>query len=308
MPQILISEELTHLTAGNSVMHVAQDTVRECLCILFAQYPQLYVFLMDNLAEESQRVLLILNDDELLEVTDITRKLNSSDTLHIFYGIPAGQYGAVTSAFIYAGLSAATAQLVAQVVVQVIIAVVASVVISAIMGSLVDDVATPDSTIASNSPTYTFEGVKNTTASGTPLCAVYGTHRVGGQILSLFTKSYSTTTGANTNTYTTDILYQLGLSEGEICSVTDIEINKLPSTYFNQVSIPDIRLGTKDQLPMLDFSMLENTTSIGRRVLNISSAIPVPARLRQDTEPVYGYVDGTRTFVPGPYVWIEPQQ
>lgn len=157
-----------------------------------------------------------------------------------------------------------------------------------------------------NSATYTFSGIRNTTASGTPFQIIYGTHRVGGHVLNMFTTAGSELQGPTEVTNTT-LYAQIGLCEGEIEAVTDVQVNKLPLTYYNAVDTapnPDyIRLGTSNQTVMPQFSIIENTTSVGKRVTNISSLPVAPSRLTANTKPVYGYVDSSHVFVPGPYVW-----
>jgi hypothetical protein len=300
---ITIAEEITHLTGGNSTVQVATGTVNSCLQELFSLYPQLYVFLVDNNASEAKRVLVILNDEELLENSDRGKLLSSEDTIHIFYGIPVGAYGEVALAevlgeFMSAAAAEIAAKAIVQVVTNIIINIIVSLVISALIGALTDNVATPESTIAGNSNTYTFDGIRNSTASGTPLGLVYGTHRVGGQILSMFTEL--------TSDYNTTLLYQIGLSEGEISSIDEVEINNLPYTYYNAVEF-EKRYGTTNQTTMLEFNKVENTTSIMKKAFNISNPPPPAAPIKVGDAPVYGVCTARNTVMVGPYkfVWVE---
>lgn len=88
-----------------------------------------------------------------------------------------------------------------------------------------------------SSPTYGFQGIKNSTRIGAPVGVVYGTHKVGGQYIQLFTK----------NDNDDSVLYALlAVSEGEITAISDIEINGQPVANFRGIST-DSRLGTNSQ-------------------------------------------------------------
>lgn len=99
--------------------------------------------------------------------------------------------------------------------------------------------ATPSTTIGdqAGSATYGFTGIQNSTRVGAPIPVVYGTHRIGGQIIasSLVTQDDS------------DVLHLLlALSEGEISAITDIQINEQPASNFASVTT-ETRLGTNTQ-------------------------------------------------------------
>ena len=301
MPKVTLADELTHLTEGVTYVDTpGTATVKACLLQLFCTYPQLYLFLQSNHAEESQRILLILNDEELLEYGDVNRVLTEDDSLYVFYGVPHGRVEAATQ-FLATYMAEATAQMVVQGVITAVATIALSVVISAIMGALVDDISNPESAIASNSATYTFDGIKNTTASGTPIGIVYGLHRCGGQILNLFTR--------HPTEITTDLYYQIGLSEGEIVAISDVEINRLPSTYYNGVDPLTVRLGSSSQAVMAEFSKIPSTTSTNRKVLPMQTTPPQPAVINTDTVPVYGAVvpagdyGDSRVLKEGAYIW-----
>lgn len=87
------------------------------------------------------------------------------------------------------------------------------------------------------SSTYGFAGIQNSTRIGSPLPVVYGTHRVGGQVIasSLVTQDDS------------DVLHLLlAVSEGAISAIADVQINEQPAANFSSVTTEQ-RLGTNDQ-------------------------------------------------------------
>lgn len=70
-----------------------------------------------------------------------------------------------------------------------------------------------------SSNTYGFSGVTNGTRIGAPIPVVYGTHRVGGQLIAAQIKTESNN----------DVLHLLyAMSEGEVVSIGSVEINQQP--------------------------------------------------------------------------------
>lgn len=78
-----------------------------------------------------------------------------------------------------------------------------------------------------SSPTYGFSGITNSTRIGAPIPVVYGAHRTGGQLIGQFVKTQNDNDVIN-------IL--LALSEGEILSVAQIEINEQPFENYTGVT------------------------------------------------------------------------
>lgn len=74
------------------------------------------------------------------------------------------------------------------------------------------------------SRTYGADGAKNTAKEGVPVPVVYGTHRFGGNIVDLFTR----TIGNDVYTF-----LRTTLNQGEIADVTDIRINDQPIDFYN---------------------------------------------------------------------------
>lgn len=144
------------------------------------------------------------------------------------------------------------------------------------------------------SATYTWEGVENTTPSGTSVGIVYGEHRVGGQVINLYTKN-SAQQVVNDITQSQTYLYeQIALCEGEIESVSEVLLSDVPSTNYNQVftaPLPEFyRLGSEGQESMPGFDSIEGTQS-----MEIKAKRPVYAPVPQEEpqhlrRPVYGYV------------------
>ncbi|MBS0150465.1 MAG: hypothetical protein JSR31_05945 [Nitrospira sp.] len=88
-----------------------------------------------------------------------------------------------------------------------------------------------------SSPTYGFSGIQNTTRIGAPIPVVYGRHRVGGQIINSFVETRDDN----------DVLHMLlALSEGEVLSISEVEINGQPLSNYTGVSY-DARAGTNSQ-------------------------------------------------------------
>jgi len=87
------------------------------------------------------------------------------------------------------------------------------------------------------SATYGFSAIQNTTRIGAPIPLVYGTHRVGGQIVAASVETL------NDN----DVLHLLlAPSHGEIESISEIQINDQTISNFPSITT-DTRLGTNDQ-------------------------------------------------------------
>ena len=288
MPYIKFSENVSKYVNGITELRLPdQCTVEFALTQICSEYPQFAVMVLDNTG-----LMLILNDSELLETSDATLILQSGDFLYIEEA-PKGNAGAITGALVSYGMSVAVAQVATYVIIAAI-QIGVSYAISAIIGALSDNVASPDQGIntLNNSATYTFSGIQNTTASGTPIAMVYGTHRVGGQVLNVAT--------GNEGTENNYLLAQYGLSEGEVEGISDVHINKLPVGYFNEVSTAPqeayVRYGKETQEPMPAFSQTRNTTSINARVLNLQNLPTTRSPIFSAPKFIYGYVDYTNLF------------
>ena len=291
MTTVYLDIELERYTDGLSEVSVEGSTPAEVLLNLFNRFPALYVYLYtpDNI----KVLTIVLNDEELLEQDDLNTQLGDSSTLHLSTLLPHGEYGMVFSAVSTFISTAWVAH-----VVSAIIVIGLAVALNVVMGMLMGDLEMPgvQSGSVGNSYTYTFEGVRNTTAAGTAIPLVYGLHRTGGHILSLYTASDDTDTEAakDATSIRTDTLlfYQIGLSEGEIASVSNVEINKLPATFYSAVATtPDpnyFKLGEPYQTAMPEFDRSYATTSIGRKISNATPAIPTVPVVYTASSPVYG--------------------
>jgi len=85
-----------------------------------------------------------------------------------------------------------------------------------------------------SSPTYGWDGVQSTQDVGIPIRILYGQHRVGGNIIN----QYVRTDGENQYL---NILY--GICEGEVESITELELNQNPAENFDGIT-ETYRLGT----------------------------------------------------------------
>lgn len=88
-----------------------------------------------------------------------------------------------------------------------------------------------------SSPTYGFSGITNSTRIGAPIPVVYGLHRTGGQLIAAFVKTENDNDVVN---------LLLALSEGEINSVSGVELNEQPVTNYRGVTM-ETRTGTNGQ-------------------------------------------------------------
>lgn len=271
---IKLDEHYRKFTNDFDEHEVEGAAVHECMSELCNRYPQLLVHLQDNQGEICQRSGLKLNGEYLVEQTAKDTPVCPADTLELTTDIPIGEdsiikyivgavliiVGVIT---IWAGGSGAW-----------LISMGVSMIIST---AVTDAFFTPESptppgtkSLLDNSYTYTFNGIRNTTTSGTPIQLVYGEHRVGGQVLNMYLSTeggFEPSYGGMDMITTCNYLYaQIGLCEGEVQSVGDIQVNQLPQAFYNEVTF-DYRVGTGAQTQMPNFSFVQNTTTINRKVL-----------------------------------------
>jgi hypothetical protein len=107
-----------------------------------------------------------------------------------------------------------------------------------------------------SSPTYSFDGIRDSFSPGGAIPVVYGEHRMGGQVLTLFTERESSI-GSN------KLGMLLGLCEGVITDISCQSINGTALTAFPEATV-DYRLGTSSQAPILGFESIQNTFADGR--------------------------------------------
>lgn len=284
-------------------------TVQECMSELCNHYPQLLVHLQDNQGEICKRSGIKLNGEYLVEQSAKDTHVYTTDILELTTDIPVGEdsiikyivgavliiIGALT---IWAGGSGAW-----------LISMGISMIIST---AVTDAFFTPESptplgpkSLLDNSYTYTFNGIRNTTASGTPIQLVYGEHRVGGQVLNMYLSTeggFEPSYGGMDMITTCNYLYaQIGLCEGTVQSVGDIQVNQLPQAFYNEV-VCETRLGEASQSQLPNFDFVQNTTSLNRKVLYSGPAQAVVSF--SSYTPVYGVVTsywGNNTLQLGMY-------
>lgn len=252
-------------------------TLKELLLRVLSLFPQLYVRLQED-PELGSRTLVVLNDETLLGYSDRSLLISSGDQV-AFLEAPYGSGEAVVMAleFYFEVALPEVVSAILAIAVNILAVTAVGAILTAIMGSLNGDVTSPDAGMGvNNSPTYTFDGVKNTSYSGAPVLITYGQHRVGGNILNVYVKDgYSDVSGTtyltsatSQGSYIVSELYtQIGLGEGEIESVSDVWVNKQPLNFFNGVSTLAVRVGLAQQDLMLDFSRIETTLSDNRKLL-----------------------------------------
>ena len=274
---IRFSAEFTPYTNGLPEIDVPCSKLGEGLLKMFELFPQLYVRLMADKCDIAQKSVFQFNDEYIWEMEENLREVTDTDVLLLSMDLPTGEKKFVgiifNVAMIVVGVVLVATGVGAAFGVSLIISGVYGLTVSVLAFIEANNLPTPNALGSlSNSAAYTFTGIRNTTASGTPFQMVYGEHRIGGQVLNMYTafETADSAAGAVTNS----LLYvQLGLSEGEIQSVGDIEIDQLPLSYYNAVTTaPDLdyfRTGTSNQAPMPAFSRIENATSYNRKVVSL---------------------------------------
>jgi predicted phage tail protein len=311
---IKLDDHYKKYTNGFAEHQVEGKTVSECMSDLCNRYPQLLVHLQDNDLEMCKKSGTKLNGEFLCDEKAPDIEVTSEDTLELTLDLPSGErnfIGAIVGAIL----------MVVAVVMGVIAVITGNpalmgaavaifkfglgmVVSGVIMGIIMEFAFTPESPQASipellnNSATYTFNGIQNTVAAGTAINIVYGKHRVGGHILNAYTTVEEETikvSGDDIQTTSSYLYYQIGLSEGEIADVVDIEINKLPITFYNEVttapSVDYLRLGSSSQPSMPDFSKIMSTVSVGRKVLTLpDSKLLNTTVVFTEYQPMYGII------------------
>lgn len=121
--------------------------------------------------------------------------------------------------------------------------------------------------IDEGSPTYGWDGIQQTRDVAIPVGVVYGTHRVGGNVVN----EYVWKDGEK------NYLNQLiALGEGEITGVSSLQLNGNPIENYTGVSTT-IRYGTNDQTVIANFEDLHNLYAIGV-TLNKNSAYTYTTR------------------------------
>lgn len=315
MVTVYFDEYYLRYTNNASDIVVQPGTVGDVIRSMYNSFPQLLVLMLDNLAEEAKKTVIILNDEELIDVADLHKELAVGDTLELLRMPHGNDLVSVGVAIVDvigsmgpAGFAVAETLAESAIVLGMLGAVAmvgVQLALTVILGALVNDIAAPSINSGSlgNSATYTFNGIFNTTASGTPIQVVYGKCRTGGQIISLFTEG-SSFVSSDTTTVTPDqtmLFYQIGLCEGEIEKIQDVYINKMPRTFYNAVyTYPEVedylRKGTDSQTVIKDFNKILTTTSMNRKVQSTASPITSEVDTSATTySPMYGYVEAGQT-------------
>jgi hypothetical protein len=128
----------------------------------------------------------------------------------------------------------------------------------------------------SDSPTYSFDGIKTQIQPGNPIPVLYGQGKGGGQVLSAFVDV--TSSGKRQN-----LSMLIGYGWGPITAVNCVHINDVPIEDIKSASY-EVRLGGSSQAPIAGFDQVRNTFSDGRE---IASGFPI----------VYQSVTGSLTAI-----------
>lgn len=330
---IRFSDDFTKYTNGLSEISVECEKLGEGLLYTFELFPQLYVHLMDNQCAVATKSSFQFNGDHIWEYGESERTVCDVDVLYLERGVPNGEDGDTFKMIINVGnILAGIVMIVASSFYPVMwgwghflgISIMMdgiqglsggglSMSLLTLMGVSTGEWVSPNQGL-NQSAAYTFDGVRNTTASGTPLQLVYGRHRIGGHVLNIYTEAENYQI-INFKNETVDvfgnILYaQIGVCEGEITGLKEVEVNQLPLSYYNEVyTVPDekyFRLGTRNQDVMPLFTRVENTNSINRLVTKPKVGI-TPATLTESAtlSPVYGAVNTSKELKVGSFVWVD---
>lgn len=199
---IKFDETFLPYTDNRTEIEINKRNLGDALEELFCQLPQLYIFMVDNKGEESKKTSLSLNNENVWKAEETVREVSSSDILIFGRDVPEGS-GAVGKMIVGALLIVAAiatavffpgspvALFFGKTGLMMIGAMGASLVMSGVAEAIIGTPGIPGmdgNGGGHESSTYTFSGIRNTTASGTPINIVYGTHRVGGHVLNVYTE------------------------------------------------------------------------------------------------------------------------
>ena len=117
-----------------------------------------------------------------------------------------------------------------------------------------------------DSPTYTYDGIRTNIVPGNPIPVIYGQHRTGGQLLSL--SILVDVTGRQTH----NMFLLLGLGRGDVTEVNCIRLNNIPIEHISSVSVVT-RLGATSQSIIPGFEYDKNTFADGREIASGSPIV-----------------------------------
>jgi predicted phage tail protein len=244
-------------------VHVEGLTVGDCLEKLFDRFPQLYVHLLKDDYRGAKATGIRLNGEYIWEATALHTAVGAEDELELTRDVPEGSKGGgLTQILVGLGIVALTlatgglgstaggwaftaaaegARQGLTFAGSLVLGLGMSLTLSGLSQVIAGAPNLPTYDNKDNSATYSFSGIKNTTAPGTTLNVVYGTNRVGGHIVNAFT-----TASGNAN-YLNALL---GVSEGPINQIVldSIELNNRKITdYPSSDTSVEWRLGDRDQ-------------------------------------------------------------
>lgn len=297
--RIELDDHYARYTNGVASHQVMGETIREGLSELCNRFPQLLVHLQDRQAEMCKKSGIKVNGDFLISEDAPEQVVTADDVVELTVNIPHGDSSVVKyivgAVLIVVGAVLTTYFPALAFLGKFMIQMGVSMIISTAVMDLFFTPETPvmpAQSLLDNSATYTFTGIRNTTASGTPIQVVYGQHRVGGHVVNMYTTHEDAIIFSDVAAAQYSYLYaQIGLCEGEIDAVEDIQINQLPQQYYNEVSA-SYRLGSSSQTAMADHTKIMNTTTLDRKVVTAAGVYPVELTFATYNQ-AYGYVAQT---------------
>lgn len=299
-----MSEDLNRYTGGCSDLEIPGATVGSCLATLCNRYPQLLVYFYEGMGREDACTTFSLNGEYLYEDGWPTTQVTETDQLYIADELPYGEHKWWRKVYQAADRIAHSVGHAINYINPYYYMVGANV--RRYRHALRDARNAGRYNEIEDSATYSFDGAENTTASGTAIQIVYGEHRVAGQILNMYTEALPTQIVTNGAIYQENTLMaQVGLCEGEIESVDQVQVNKIPAALYSKVTTaPDPewwRAGTNEQAVMPSFLFSESSVPVMQKVIVTSPPLPeIP--VATTFVPVNGVVyTGTQNAMIGNY-------
>jgi hypothetical protein len=315
--KLTFSNEFISRINMQNELYSDRTVLGDCLLEVMNDYPQLYIFLLDNQGEESMKSVMTLNGEYITSEMDINRPVGPDDVLHLSQDIPHGE-GATTRLIIGVVLLIIAALLywtpigapLSMYAVGLMIQTCVVVGVSMVMGAGAELLMTPpgspqEADGLNGSPNYSFGGLKNTTASGTPMPIIYGTRRIGGHLLNVYTDVVSAATSdllsdADKSTLSaadfnwmlkraTYLQAQIGLCEGEVADISNILINKKAATSFMEVRTNVTKKGTQSQSCLPGFNRIENVEAVGKIITFANPTATATKYVAAQDLVVYGY-------------------
>lgn len=167
---------------GKNLSSILEDT--------FNRFPQLLVHLMEKDGVEAAKTSFKINGAFVWEQVELQRSVTDEDVLEFGRNIPEGEGGVFKIILGVVLIAAAAITYQPEGFAYGAAMIMGGMGVGMVMGGLGElimgnpSLPSPDGN--SNSSTYSFAGIQNTTVSGTPISVVYGKHRIGGHIINCY--------------------------------------------------------------------------------------------------------------------------